>query len=256
MAPPSHNKPARNFGRARRAWLFTLLAAVAGTARALQPDDLLDPREAFRLSATPLDAGNVAVTFRIADGYYMYRERFRFESANGQLLADVELPAGERKKDAFFGETETYRRQVTLRVPVSAADAARGHVQLKITSQGCADAGVCFLPVVQTVEVELPDSRVFRARDQLATTGLYRIVRHPQYLGLILIVLAFNIQWPTLLTLVMAPLLIVMYVRQARREDAGLAIRFGDEFVHYAARVPAFIPRRHRAHWARQAEKS
>jgi thiol:disulfide interchange protein DsbD len=75
------------------------------------------------------------------------------------MLADVELPRGERKRDPFFGETETYRRQVTLRVPVAAADAARGRVLLKITSQGCADVGVCFVPLVQTVEVRLPAAR-------------------------------------------------------------------------------------------------
>lgn len=86
-------------------------------------------------------------------------------------------------------------------------------------------------------------AQVFRARHQLATTGLYGVIRHPQYLGLILIVIAFNIQWPTFLTLAMAPVLIVMYVRQARREDRELAARFGGEFVRYASRVPAFIPR-------------
>lgn len=88
-------------------------------------------------------------------------------------------------------------------------------------------------------------AQVFRARHQLATTGLYGVIRHPQYLGLILIVTAFNIQWPTLPTLAMAPVLIVMYVRQARREDRELAARFGEEFVRYASRVPAFIPRFH-----------
>lgn len=90
-------------------------------------------------------------------------------------------------------------------------------------------------------------AQVFAARRELKRTGIYRFVRHPQYLGLILILLAFNIQWPTLLTLLMAPALIVAYVRQARREDAVLAARFGDVFTAYAARVPAFIPRFRRA---------
>lgn len=85
-------------------------------------------------------------------------------------------------------------------------------------------------------------AQVFRARYQLLTTGLYRIVRHPQYLGLMLIVIAFNIQWPTILTLAMAPVLIVMYVRQARREDRALATSFGEPFFRYAAQVPAFVP--------------
>ncbi len=86
-------------------------------------------------------------------------------------------------------------------------------------------------------------AQVFRDRHQLVTTGLYGIVRHPQYLGLMLIVIAFNVQWPTILTLAMAPVLIVMYVRQARREDEALVVKFGELFSRYAAQVPAFIPR-------------
>jgi protein-S-isoprenylcysteine O-methyltransferase Ste14 len=83
---------------------------------------------------------------------------------------------------------------------------------------------------------------VYRGRDGLVTGGIYRYLRHPQYLGLILIVVAFNIQWPTLPTVVMAPVLIVMYVRLARREEEELRTVFGDAFLEYAARTPAFIP--------------
>jgi protein-S-isoprenylcysteine O-methyltransferase Ste14 len=100
-------------------------------------------------------------------------------------------------------------------------------------------------------------AQVFRGRHQLVMTGLYRIVRHPQYLGLMLIVIAFNIQWPTILTLAMAPVLIVMYVRQARREDEALAGALGEAFYRYAARVPVFIPLFHtRAGPAGQGEQA
>lgn len=88
--------------------------------------------------------------------------------------------------------------------------------------------------------------QVFGARHELRTSGIYRFIRHPQYLGLILVIVALNIQWPTILTLLMAPVLIVMYVRQARREDRDLEARFGTAFTSYAARVPAFFPRIHR----------
>lgn len=92
---------------------------------------------------------------------------------------------------------------------------------------------------------------VYRGRDRLVTEGIYRYLRHPQYLGLILIIVGFNVQWPTLPTLVMAPILIVMYVRLARREDEELATFFGDAFLDYAARTPAFIPfARGRSAWA------
>lgn len=79
----------------------------------------------------------------------------------------------------------------------------------------------------------------------VANGGIYRYVRHPQYLGLMLIVVGFNIMWSTILTLAMAPVLVIMYVRLARREDEELAAAFGQAFADYAARAPAFLS------WAR-----
>ena len=71
-------------------------------------------------------------------------------------VADVEIPRGTPKEDQFFGRTETFRRLVRIRVPVSPGDAARGSVKLKVTSQGCADVGVCYVPLEQSVQVRLP----------------------------------------------------------------------------------------------------
>ena len=76
----------------------------------------------------------------------------------------------------------------------------------------------------------------------LATTGPYARVRHPQYAGFVLIMFGFLLQWPTILTLVMFPLLVTMYVRLARREEREVAAEFGEEYDRYAARTPAFIP--------------
>ena len=78
---------------------------------------------------------------------------------------------------------------------------------------------------------------------QLATEGPYARVRHPQYDAFVVIMLGFLLQWPTLLTLVMFPILIAMYVRLARREEAEARARFGDEWERYAARTPRFFPR-------------
>jgi protein-S-isoprenylcysteine O-methyltransferase Ste14 len=78
---------------------------------------------------------------------------------------------------------------------------------------------------------------------RLATTGLYTRVRHPQYGGFTLIMLGFLLQWPTLLTLLMFPILVVMYVRLARREEREARAEFGDEYAQYAALTPAFFPR-------------
>jgi methanethiol S-methyltransferase len=77
----------------------------------------------------------------------------------------------------------------------------------------------------------------------LATTGPYAYVRHPQYMGFILIMLGFLLQWPTLPTLVMFPILVVMYVRLARREEREALAEFGEAYARYAANTPAFFPR-------------
>jgi protein-S-isoprenylcysteine O-methyltransferase Ste14 len=78
---------------------------------------------------------------------------------------------------------------------------------------------------------------------RLATSGPYARVRHPQYAGFVLIMLGFLLQWPTALTLLMFPLLVVMYTRLARQEERDAVSRFGAAYTRYAAIVPAFVPR-------------
>ena len=77
----------------------------------------------------------------------------------------------------------------------------------------------------------------------IATTGPYAHLRHPQYVGFILIMVGFLIQWPTLLTLLMFPILITMYVRLAKREERETESLFGEVYLCYAANTPAFFPR-------------
>jgi protein-S-isoprenylcysteine O-methyltransferase Ste14 len=80
-------------------------------------------------------------------------------------------------------------------------------------------------------------------RGELATTGPYAHVRHPQYAGFILIMFGFLLQWPTLLILVMFPVFVWMYVRLARSEERDAEAEFGETYRAYARRVPAFLPR-------------
>ena len=82
-----------------------------------------------------------------------------------------------------------------------------------------------------------------RQASRLATAGPYARVRHPQYLGFIVIMLGFLLQWPTLLTLVMFPILVLMYVRLGRREEREVRREFGPRYERYAALTPAFLPR-------------
>ena len=79
-------------------------------------------------------------------------------------------------------------------------------------------------------------------RNALATSGPYARIRHPQYVAFVLILLGFLLQWPTLLTLLMFPVLLFMYGRLAITEEAEMRGRFGAEFEAYAARTPRFVP--------------
>jgi thiol:disulfide interchange protein DsbD len=106
------------------------------------------------MTTRAIDARTVEVNFAIADGYYMYRERFRFavEPGSAGSLGAPQFPAGTRKKDEFFGEVETYRKQVSIRLPVENAEAS---LRLVVTSQGCADVGVCYVPMDSKATIQL-----------------------------------------------------------------------------------------------------
>ena len=86
---------------------------------------------------------------------------------------------------------------------------------------------------------------LYRAQQdgRLATTGPYARVRHPQYVGFVVIMFGFLLQWPTLLTLAMFPALVWMYVRLARQEEREVLAEFGDTYREYIQRVPAFWPK-------------
>jgi len=137
--------------------LFPFFLALALAAPVLgqlklggSADDLLEPEKAFGFSARVLDAGSIEVRYAIADGYYLYRERFKF-AAEGARLGTPELPRGLKHKDEFFGEVETYRKEVRIRLPVEGA----GRVELQVISQGCADVGVCYVPMESRATLQL-----------------------------------------------------------------------------------------------------
>jgi thiol:disulfide interchange protein DsbD len=133
-----------------RRFLVLLLTLVAAAAAA---QDLLEPEKAFRLSARAIDPATIEVRFDIARGYYMYRDKFAFAAEPADVkLGQPAFPKGEVKKDEFFGVMETYRKQVAVTLPVQAG---AENLKLAVTSQGCADIGVCYPPQTQTVELNL-----------------------------------------------------------------------------------------------------
>jgi thiol:disulfide interchange protein DsbD len=121
------------------ALLCLALLTVLSPARA--EDEFLDPSVAFRFSAR-IEGDKIAVNFKIAEGYYMYRERFGF-SAVGAKLGAPQIPPGKVKFDETFQkEVETYRHELTILIPFEAS----GPFTLKGTGQGCSDKGLCYSP--------------------------------------------------------------------------------------------------------------
>ncbi len=142
------NKWIRLLGALPVFWgVLTLLPVV-------HAEEFLDPEVAFKFSARALDANTLEARWQIADGYYMYRDKFKF-AVEGATLGAPKLPAGKMKEDEYFGKVETYRNDVRIALPIQrAGDTAS--VTLKAVSQGCADAGLCYTPQEASVSIKLP----------------------------------------------------------------------------------------------------
>ena len=122
-----------------------------------QEEALLPPEQAFSLSAW-VEGDTLVAEYQIAPGYYMYRERFDFqiESRDAPTRFDVAvIPDGKVKEDEFFGKMETYRDSVKIGLPLLFDGPAANKLQVKVTSQGCADIGVCYPPLKQSLAVDL-----------------------------------------------------------------------------------------------------
>jgi len=132
--------------------LFSLLLSLA------HAEEFLDPAVAFKPTARALDGQTIEVSFEIAKGYYLYRHAFRFAAEEGAAnLGEPQIPKGKEKDDENFGKVEVYYKTVAIRVPVERISSGVLPLKLNVTSQGCADAGVCYPPQTQAVSLELPD---------------------------------------------------------------------------------------------------
>jgi len=145
----------------QRLALAVLVISLLGvrTGLALQPEDLLRAEQAFApsIALKTDDPATVIAQWTIADGYYMYRERFSFESATpGIRLGEPRYPAGKIKDDEFFGKMETYRNTVAIEIPIQRSPDAAETLELITISQGCADLGVCYPPQKVTLSLALP----------------------------------------------------------------------------------------------------
>lgn len=135
--------------------LMAVLAVLSAAAAAqITMDDLLPVEEAFALEAAVF-GDELVLRWTIADGYYLYRHAFEFEAeGEGLVLGAAQIPQGSLIVDEFFGETETYRREVEVVLPILRASA--GDHSLRVRSQGCADLGVCYPPHRQRLTLSFP----------------------------------------------------------------------------------------------------
>ena len=139
-----------------RACLLLLFFLAAPALAAVDADELLPVDEAFVLSARASAADRIEIDWRIDEGYYLYRHRMSVTATPaGYATGELQLPAGKRHTDEFFGEVETYRQRVTAVLP-GAPEAGTRSVTLQVKYQGCADLGICYPPQTRQLTVALP----------------------------------------------------------------------------------------------------
>jgi thiol:disulfide interchange protein DsbD len=141
-------------------YMIALLLLVASAAHAKpfwmrgvesNDTDFLPPDVAFRMAAR-IDGNQVKVRWVIADGYYLYKQKIEVRPASPDLqLFAPQLPAGVLKTDPYLGTQETYTQQVEAAVPYSRLDAGAHPIEIKVTNQGCAEAGLCYQPITKAV---------------------------------------------------------------------------------------------------------
>jgi thiol:disulfide interchange protein DsbD len=129
---------------------------AAGSLGNLSEVELLPPDEAFRFQAR-VRGPVLRLEARIAEGYYLYRDRLKFAAATAGLgLGPALMPPGETKQDPLFGEVQVYRDTTLIELPLDQVPAGASAIAVAVTSQGCADLGVCYPPDTRQVSVDLP----------------------------------------------------------------------------------------------------
>lgn len=127
------------------------LAALASQQKFLPADQV------FHVSAAAAGPNRIRLSWSIRDGYYLYRSRLKVTTTGGAALGAMQLPQGQIKMDPYFGREEIYRHEVTGLLPLGQrAGTAASDLSLRVTYQGCADAGLCYPPITKTLAVALP----------------------------------------------------------------------------------------------------
>ena len=148
-------------------WLASTLILFClsiGQSLAVDENELLDADIAFAASIAPGEGNEVLLNWNIAEGYYLYRHAFRFATeAAGITLGEAQIPSGKKYEDEFFGEVETYRGELSIRMPYEGE--VPSELTVDVSYQGCADLGICYPPVSKKLRVVLAQN------DPVATSG-------------------------------------------------------------------------------------
>lgn len=137
--------------------LLCWLLLFACSVWAIDPEQLLQPEEAFRFDARHKDADKLLLSWDIADGYYLYRKKFKFVSQSPEIRFDVPFfHIGQSKQDKHFGTVEVYRKHLEVELPIQYPVAKSTALVLEVTFQGCADIGVCYMPIQKVISFDLP----------------------------------------------------------------------------------------------------
>jgi thiol:disulfide interchange protein DsbD len=159
--------------------LFLSSTYIITPAYAAEPEPL-PPAQAFPMSATAKGADTIVTEWKIADGYYLYHDKFQFRSDTpGVTLGKPRIPAGKVKHDEYFGDVETHRGNLEIEIPVERSADAGNSIHLIAKSQGCADIGICYPPYEQTATIQLAAAETASKPD-----GLQAVTQLGNNLGL------------------------------------------------------------------------
>lgn len=116
-------------------------------------DDFLPADQAFQLNVLRKASGFIQVSWRIAPGYYLYRDKISVRSTNPtESIPKLQLPAGTQKNDEYFGDTQVFYGSIVAHIPVASKSSS---ITLRVSYQGCAEAGLCYAPITKNVTIDL-----------------------------------------------------------------------------------------------------
>ena len=148
---------------------FILSISFMQSLWALSPEDLLPAEHAF-VASSKVENDSIVLNWDIADGYYLYRDKFNFKIKDTTVNLDTpQFPKGKIKQDPYFGDVETYRKNVSIKIPVSTTQQEPFILYVKI--QGCADVGVCYPPMKTEVSFNPKDFKPANVQQTLNNTN-------------------------------------------------------------------------------------